>query len=483
LGGARSRGELLDDAMIMADISLLPALIAAGVFAATISSALGSMMGAPRILQSLARDRLFPLLGPLGTKSGKKAEPRRAILVTFLIAQAGIMSADLNSIAPLITMAFLVTYGLLNLATFYEAITKNPSYRPQFRWCHWSTSLAGAIGCGIVMVLIDWRWALLALAMVASLHWYLSQVELSTNWGDLQSGLLFERTRQNLLKLEDELYHPKNWRPFVLALSGQGFSRPHLVVFGSWLTAETGVLTLGQVIPGQLDDRHQSRISQEKILHAMIGQRKLNAFPAVVVASDYVSGVAALVQCQGLGRLRPNTVLLGCPLTIERMRIFCRLLRNLAALGRSAVVLRRTDEPDDDWAAPKGTIDVWWRGRANGELMVLLAHLILDNPLWQGRQLRLLRVVDNQAGIDEVRSHLDRLLRDARIKGVTKVVVSSDPPSAIQTTSRNAAFVFLGIQTPEPGHEDEFFRRTENLVGALPRVALVQSAGGVRLES
>lgn len=483
LGGSRPRADLVGNTLIMSDIALMPALIAAGVFAATISSALGSMMGAPRILQSLSRDRLFRSLNPFGVRSGKNREPRRAIVATFLIAEAGILLADLNTIAPLITMAFLMTYGLLNLATFYEAITKNPSYRPQFKLCHWSTSLAGAIGCAIVMILIDWRWAIVASGLVTGLHWYLSRVELSADWGDLQSGLLFERTRQNLLKLEDELYHPKNWRPFVLALSGTGFSRPHLVVFGSWLSAETGVLTLGHVIPGDLDDRNERRASQEKILHAMIKERSLNAFPALVVSTDYVTGVEALAQCQGLGRLRPNTILLGCPLTAERMRVFCRLLRNLEGLSQSVVVLRRTDEPVDDWAAPAGTIDVWWRGRANGELMVLLAHLLLEHPQWEGRRLRLLRVVDKKAGIEEVGMHLEKLLKDARINGTTKVVVSSDPASAIQTTSRDAAFVFLGIRPPEPGTEDEFFTRTELLVGDLPRVALVQSAGGMRLES
>lgn len=483
LGGSRSRDALIENTMILSDIALLPALIAGGVFAATLSSALGSMMGAPRILQSLARDKLFRHLNPLGISSGKNREPRRAIVVTFLISQLGILLADLDTIAPLITMAFLLTYGLLNLATFYEAITKNPSYRPQFKFCHWSTSLSGAIGCAVVMVLIDWRWAIVACGLVTFLHWYLSRVELSAAWGNLQSGLLFERTRQNLIKLEDELYHPKNWRPFVLALSGTGFSRPHLVVFGSWLSSETGVLTLGQVIPGELDDRSERRVSQEQILHAMIKDRDLNAFPAVVVSSDYVTGVEALVQCQGLGRLRPNTVLLGCPLTIDRMRVFGGLLRNLEALGRSVVVLRRTDEPDDDWSVPPGTIDVWWRGRANGELMVLLAHLILQHPEWQGQQLRLLRVVGKDAAIEEVGAHLDELLKAARIVGTTKVVVSANPEVAIQTTSRDAAFVILGLQPPKPGQEDEFFRRTESLVGALERVALVQSAGGMRLDS
>ena len=483
LAGARDRADLINDNLIISDIALLPAVIAAGVFAATISSALGSTMGAPRILQSLARDRLFRRLDPLGAGSRRDGEPRRAIVATFLISQAGIMLADLNSIAPLITIPFLLTYGLLNLATFYESTAKNPSYRPQFRFCHWSTSLAGAIGCGVVMLLIDWRWACVATTMVFALHWYLSRADLGANWGYLTSGLLFERTRRNLMKLEDELYHPKNWRPFVLALSGGGFSRPHLVVFGSWLTSESGVLTLGPVISGDLDDHRDRRGSQEKILHGMIKEQQLNAFPAVVVASDYTAGIEALVQCQGLGRLRPNTILLGCPLSEDRMQIFGGLLRNMEGLGRSVVVLRRTDEPSDDWVAPIGTIDVWWRGRANGELMVLLAHLMLQHPDWRGRKLRLLRVVENEAAIDEVRSHLEGLLKEARIAGTPKVVISNDPSSAIQTTSRDAAFVFLGMQPPDVGSESEFFHRTQALVGNLQRVALVQSAGGMRLES
>ncbi len=483
LAGASDREALINNNLVISDIALLPILIAGGVFAATISSALGSMMGAPRILQSLARDRLFITLTPLGAASQRDGEPRRAIVVTFLIAQAGIMLADLNSIAPLITMAFLVTYGLLNLATFYETIAKNPSYRPQFRYCHWSASLAGAIGCGAVMLLIDWRWAFVATTMVGALHWYLSRVELEASWGYLTSGLLFERTRTNLMKLEHELYHPKNWRPFFLALSGSGFSRPHLVVFGSWLTSETGVLTLGQVIQGDLDDQGKRRSSQEKILHGMIREQKLKAFPAVVVAKDYTAGIEALVQCQGLGRLRPNTILLGCPLSADRMTPFGALLRNLAGLQRSAVVLRRTDEPDDAWSTPGGTIDVWWRGRANGELMVLLAHLMLQHPAWRGRKLRLLRVVENEAAIDEVQTHLQGLLKEARIIGTTKVVVSNNPSAAIQSNSRDAAFVFLGMQPPDEGEEELFFHRIEGLVGALPRVALVQSAGGMRLES
>ncbi|NND98247.1 MAG: amino acid permease, partial [Pirellulaceae bacterium] len=96
---------------------------------------------------------------------------------------------------------------------------------------------------------------------------------------------------------------------------------------------------------------------------------------------------------------------------------------------------------------------------------------------------RLLRVVENEAAIAEVRAHLESLLKEARIAGITKVVVSNNPSSAIQSNSRDAAFVFLGMQPPVEGEEGLFFHRTEALIGKLERVALVQSAGGMRLES
>ena len=333
------------------------------------------------------------------------------------------------------------------------------------------------------MLLIDWRWAVVASGLVAALHAYLTRVDVDAGWGDLNRGLLFERTRRNLLKLEDTFYHPKNWRPFILAFSGSGFSRPHLVIFGSWIARETGVLALAQVIPGGLDNQTERLANQESILHSMIKDRRLAAFPAVVVANDYTAGVQALVQCQGLGRLRANVVLMGCPLSAERMKVFGGLLRNLEELDRSVVVLRQTDEPDGEHIAPPGTVDVWWRGRANGELMVLLAHLMLSHRAWRGRRLRLLRVVQSESAIEEVQSHLEGLLREARIVGATKVVVSESAPDAIQSTSRDAAFVFLGLATPDEGEDEEFLNRLESLVGDLPRVALVRSAGGMKLES
>ncbi len=467
----------------MGEIARWPVLITAGVFAATLSSALGSMMGAPRILQAFARDNVLESLRFFAAGSGPSNEPRRAVFVSFVISQACILLGDLDAIAPIVTMAFLITYGLLNLATFYEAITKNPSYRPRFRWCHWSMSLAGAVGCLAVMLLIDWRWASVAILLVGLLHWYISLKEVESRWGDVHSGLLFERARRNLLKLEDELYHPKNWRPIVLALSGTGWSRPHLAVYGHWLTTGHGILSLGQIIEGEVDNRLDRRLNQEKLLHRFIKEQELEAFPAVVVAPHLSDGIEALVQSHGLGALRPNTILLGWPSDPKRMESFAAMLRSVAGLKRSIVAVRFVPEPEDPWQAAPGTIDVWWRGHQNGDLMLLLAHLLTQNNEWRGRKIRVLRVIANEAGRGEVLQHLTALIETARIRAIPQVIIDPDPQRAIHTTSSSAAMVFLGFETPGEGQETAFGKQMERWAGPLPRVAFVCSSGGMSLDT
>ncbi len=156
---AAPRDALLAKPLVILDVAWSPMLINAGIFAATLSSALGSMMGAPRILQALARDDIFPRLRPLARGSGASNEPRRATILTLIIAQVAIVFGDLNAIAPIITMFFMVTYGTINLACFYESATRNPSYRPSFKLSHWSSALLGAIGCAAAMLLLDPVWA------------------------------------------------------------------------------------------------------------------------------------------------------------------------------------------------------------------------------------------------------------------------------------------------------------------------------------
>ena len=404
-------------------------------------------------------------------------------MLTFVISQCCIVLADLNAIAPIITMAFMITYGLINFATFCEASARNPSYRPRFRFSHWSTSLLGALACLAVMFLIHWIWAVVSIGVILGLYWYLSRKEVASRWGDVQRGLLFERARHNLLRLEDKPPHPKNWRPVILALSGVGWSRPHLAAFGHWFTAGRGVLSLGQVIHGDVEDRLQRRINQERLLKEFIREYDLEAFPAVVVAPDLFDGIEYLVQCHGLGAMRPNTVLLGWPDHAKRAPEFGAMLRTVVGLECSIVTLRFHQEPDDPWHAPLGTIDVWWRGKGNGALMLLLAHLLTQNKDWRGRSIRLLRVIAKAEPRDEVERSLAELIDASRIRAESVVVVGSDVQDVIKRESSAAAAVFLGFDAPEESSETEFFERMESFAGNLERVVFVHSVGGMSLES
>ena len=495
LGGARPAEELISNNMVIRDIAVWPMLITAGVFAATLSSALGSMMGAPRILQAFAHDDIFRSLRFFAAGSGATNEPRRATVVTFAIAQVCIVLGDLNAIAPIITMFFMITYGLLNLATFYEAVTKNPSYRPTFKYSHWSMSLLGAIGCLAVMFLINWVWALVSIGFIAGLHWFIRSREIQSRWGDVQSGVVFERARRSLLRLESEAYHPKNWRPVIMALSGTGWTRWHIPIYGHWLTSGHGILTLAHVVSGDIEDHAERRDKYEKVLRSFIAKEQLQAFPAVTCHEMLSDGIEALIQCHGLGGLRPNTLLLGWPRKSSRAEAFGANIRLVSRMNRSIVAARflemreaapapDTEDIDSHWDVPAGTIDVWWRGMDNGALMLLLAHLMHQNPGWRDNPIRLLRVVDTPEAKAQVLAHLEELGTASRITLLPEVVVTDRPaPEVIQSTSARASLVLLGFQTPEEGKELGLYERMESLAGDLPRVLFVDSAGGMALES
>ncbi|MDA8563952.1 amino acid permease [Mariniblastus sp.] len=483
LAGCTSAEILQTNTMIVGDISLWPVLITAGVFAATLSSALGSMMGAPRILQALARDEIFPRLKMFRVGSGASSEPRRATILTFIISTLCILAADLNTIAPLITMAFMITYGTINIATFYEGITRNPSYRPTFRYSHWSISLLGAIGCATVMLLINPTWAVLSTLIMAAIWFFIYRKQVESRWGDLNSGLLFERTRKNLLRLERSLYHPKNWRPIVLAMCGGGRSRLNLAVLGNWLTSGNGILNLGQIIQGDVENRIDRISNQEELLEKFIVDEKLDAFPNVVAAPTLTEGIEYLVQCSGLGALRPNTLLLGWPDAETKAEPLVASLRIIAALRRNIVIARLADDGIEPHLAAPGTIDVWWRGHKNGELMLMLAHLLKQNRAWRNRSIRLMRVVPNEEAKAEVLKHLETLAADSRINVETEVFVSEQAVHVIGKQSKDAAFVFLGFELPPEGQEGRFYQQMERFTERIPRAILVSSIGNVKLSS
>ncbi|HSG09510.1 MAG TPA: hypothetical protein VLA36_14210, partial [Longimicrobiales bacterium] len=220
---------LLADPLVMRRISIWGDAILLGVWGATLSSAVGSILGAPRVLQALARDGILPRpLRWLGAGSGPDDTPRAGTVLTLGIALVAVWVGDLNVIAPVLTMFFLTTYGVVNVAAGLEKFLGSPSFRPLFK-VPWPVSLLGAAGCAAVMFLINPAATVIAAVFVLSIFLWLERRGLEAAWGDVRRGVWMALTRAGLLQLRHAQEDPRNWRPHFLVLSGSPMKRWHLI--------------------------------------------------------------------------------------------------------------------------------------------------------------------------------------------------------------------------------------------------------------
>ncbi|WP_016955390.1 amino acid permease [Catenovulum agarivorans] len=483
LAGSRSQDQLLGNAMIVKEISVSGALIVGGVFAATLSSALASMMGAPRILQAFARDNIVPSFRFFAVGSGKTDEPKRATILTFAVAQLGILLGDLNAIAPIISMFFMITYGTLNLACFYEGWVGNPSYRPRFRFAHWSVSLLGAVSCVVVMFLMNPLWAVVSIIIMVVLYWLISSQEVLSRWGDLKSGRAYEAARKALLALEQQSYHPKNWRPSILVLSGSPTSRPHLAEYGQWLASGQGIVSIAQIIPAAGNHTIERRQEAENRIRKFIREEGLQAFPVVVSDDGISSGLKTILQAHGLGAFKPNTVMMGTTTNKERWGEYCESIR-IAARKQRSILLCDCVEERQSWEPPQGRIDILWKGEKHGALMLLLGHLLKRNPEWRTRQLRILATLPTGRPADKYQKGIEDLLNIARIDASVHVFSGDNDDVIIAKRTGNTAVLFMPFEPPTNDEEEaSFYDKVTMATRMTADVILVYSAGGVCFEA
>ena len=202
----------------------------------------------------------------------------------------------------------------------------------------------------------------------------------------------------------------------------------------------------------------------------------------VVIEKDLIAGVKAILQCYGIGGVRPNTVMLGWTEDPEKLEPMARILRLLRDFQRSIVIVKY-DEVRERWVAPTGTIDVWWHNQKNGALMVLLAHLLSKNSAFREHTIRVLNVVRDESARIGVTAHLQNMLESARIEAEVEVIVSDDIVTEMRRRSRKAAVVFLGFDPPEAGNAQVFSDNYYKVMEHLDTVILVYSAGHVDLEA
>lgn len=468
--------ELINNSFVMQEVARWPFLIFLGVWAATLSSALGSIMAAPRTLQAIARDSVLPKA--LAAQLGSPTEPRLAVLISAGIAVVVIWAGDLNFVAPIITMFFLNTYGMTNLVAGIERLVGNPSFRPRFH-IHWSVSILGALGCYGAMFLINPPATVAAIVISFGIFVLLQRRTLARTWGDVRNGIWFTLARWSLLNLEGMRYHIRNWRPNILVFTGQPHNRQELAELAEWLSMGHGIVSFVQLLPGVIGKMagRGLRDTARRQIRAYIQDKHMAAFASAEIVPDFYTGAAIVAQAHGVGGLEPNTVLLGWSRSPEGRTSQMQLMDVLVRMRKSVLFLHMDHE--DSFGEQK-TIDVWWRGRGrNADLMLLLAHIISQHRDWRGSTIRLIRVIGSEEGRVQTEEHLRQLLADVRVVGEPVVLVSPDDrpiAAAFQAQSRKTDLTILGMNRPPAGESELYGQRMAELADAIGTVLLVHSA-------
>ena len=467
---------LIDDPLVMRRMAWWGDAILLGVWGATLSSALGSILGAPRVLQALARDGVLPRpLRILGRGSGPADEPRVGTWVTLGVALAAVSLGELNLIAPILTMFFLASYFTVNLAAGLEGALGSPSYRPSFR-VHWSLSLLGALGCLVVMLLINSVATLVAALIIGGVFLWLERRELKTAWGDVRRGVLLSVARSVLLRLDEADPDPKNWRPNVLLLSGAPTSRWHLVEFARDLTHNRALLTVATVLKSGARNTER-RSAMERTIGDYLERRGVQAVARVVEAAGPFEGAERLATTYGFGPLVPNTVILGDSEQADRRDDYCRTIAAFHQARRNVVVLRHRD---DLGFGDRSRIDVWWGGlQKNGGLMMLLSYLLRTSIQWRQARVCVKLMVPDEAAAEAARTNLERIIASLRIGAEAEVLVGPRDrfPQVLRTASAEADLIFLGLA--DPARLDDFtayYERLQATTQGLPTTAFVLAA-------
>ncbi|XP_032926556.1 solute carrier family 12 member 1 isoform X2 [Catharus ustulatus] len=302
---------LMNNFQVMSMVSGFGPLITAGIFSATLSSALASLVSAPKVFQALCKDNVYKGLEFFAKGYGKNNEPIRGYVLTFVIAMAFILIAELNTIAPIISNFFLASYALINFSCFHASYAKSPGWRPAFRYYNMWVSLFGALLCCGVMFVINWWAALITYAIEFFLYIYVTYKKPEVNWGSSTQALYFVNALDSALALTTVEDHVKNFRPQCLALTGAPMVRPALLDITHTFTKNNGLCICCEVYmgPRKLCVKEMNSGMEKK--QAWLTKNKRKAFYAAVAADSFRDGVKSLLQASGLGRMKPNTLVMG----------------------------------------------------------------------------------------------------------------------------------------------------------------------------
>lgn len=428
---------LANDPQILFKISLVPALVIAGIWGATLSSALGSILGAPRILQAIAMDKIAPKVFAKGT--GKTNEPRNALILAFFIAEAGILIGELDVIARIVSMFFITTYAFLNLASAIESWSSS-DFRPAFKIPRF-VSILGTLSAFIVMILLDFLALAGATIVLGLLYFLLQRKELILESGDAWSSFWTNLAKRSLLKLSIQKTNKRNWRPNIILFSGGELARPHLVEMGLSLTGKLGALTDFELILN-------SDSSHEIVLNTTDDKKKrVNYFKREFTCNTVESGVQNITSVYGFSGFEPNTILMGWRKASKSTDFIANLLTDFQRKNFNTIFL---DYDKEKGFGKKENIDIWWNGKGRHlSFSLSILKFLLSDSSWRDAEVRILIINNDNSITDRIYRNTAALLNEKRMLAEIKIINDDfgtrSRESIINSESVDADLIFFGL--------------------------------------
>lgn len=468
------RDALINDSAVLLNISLYSPLVLAGIWGATLSSAFGSILGAPRILQATAIDRITPKLFAKGVGAGN--EPRNALILTFFIALVGILIGELNVIARVVSIFFIITYGFLNL-TYAIENWAGSDFRPSFRIPGW-ISIIGAIACFVVMIQLDFAAMIGATAILGAVFLLLKRRELKLQSGDTWGGFWSSLVKYGLLKLSSSKRNQRNWRPNIILFSGNPKARPHLIDMARILVGKQGVFTNFDLIEEKKEDVIISKPTSGEIEIDHAGK---SVITRKHYCKDIYDGIATISRVYGFTGFEPNTILMGWGKRTLNPEKFLKTTLALSKLDYNLVFLNNKQLKNTDNKEKR--IDLWWNG--NGRNLnfgiALLKYITTDNN-WRTAKLRVLVTNYNSAKTDSIYALVNQVLDNSRLIGSVKVINNATEKLSeveiVKNESSTSDLTILELGLPNDGNQEDWTSKI-NQISDLPcSTLIIEAASG-----
>jgi len=412
--------DLAGEQLIMSKIAIWGIwVIPIGLAASTISSAIGSVMVAPRTLQALSYDNLFPL--PRVNRflsKGKKAnnEPFNASLITVIIAFVFVTVGNVNMVAEIISMFFMVTYGALCLISFLNHWGSDPSYRPTFR-SRWYISIIGFLMSVWLMFKINWIYAFVAIAAMILIYMIISRYHKERR--GLQSifrGAIIQLNRklQVYLQKSTRIRKSEEWRPAAVCISSASFIREEAFYLLEWIAHKYGFGTYIHLIEGYYS--RQTHEEAQQMLDKLIEkaeQRKNNVYIDTLISPSYTSAIAQTIQLPGISGMDNNMMVFEFDKTkVEEIE---QIIDNfqLVKAGNYDICILGSSHKRLNF---KKGIHVWIRSfdYQNSNLMILLSYIITGHPDWQKGDIKIFDICKEEE-LEQTRENLLELVKTGRI--------------------------------------------------------------------